>query len=90
MSSPTGDKWDGGTGDTCAEASSMSCSLCALSMSVLLSARHLMLLPGKDVYKQLIMINNELSKSSLGLAEITTPQQEWARSVEKTKDGVAL
>lgn len=40
-----------------------------------LSARHLAQFPGKDVYKQLMMINNELSKSSLELIadDITIP-----------------
>lgn len=36
-----------------------------------LSARHLAQFPGKDVYKQLMMISNELSKSSLELIDIT-------------------
>lgn len=62
---------------TCQEAPSSGCSvkdimgasLCDLS----LSARHLAQFPGKDVYKQLMMINNELSKSSLELIDITIP-----------------
>jgi hypothetical protein len=50
-----------------------------------------MLLPGKDAYKQLIMINNELCKSSLGFPDITIPQQKWARNEgEKINDGSVL
>lgn len=51
----------------------------------------LALFPGTGIYKQLIMINNELSKSSLGSLDITAPQRQWARSKkEKINDGTAL
>lgn len=56
-----------------------------------LSARHLALFPGKDVYKQLVTINNELSKSSLGSVDTTTLQWKWVRNKkEKLNDGISL
>ena len=56
-----------------------------------LSARHLVLFPGKDVYKQLIITNTDLSESSLGSIDITTLQQKCTRNKkEKINDGMAL
>lgn len=56
-----------------------------------LSTRDLVLFPGKDVYKQLVTINNELSKSSLGSVDTTTLQWKWVRNKrEKLNDGISL
>lgn len=64
-------------------------SLCDMSSQALL-CKSFNVVSRKDVHRQLIMINNELSKPSLGFIVIIS-QQKWVRKEKcKTLDGLAL
>lgn len=78
----------GGSWRGCSVRDIMGDALCDLSC-LSLRARYFGFQERKPIDKELIMINNELSKSSLGSTDITTPCR-YAKNERKINDVMAL